>query len=66
MEIKENMSVLDLIEEMGKSGVLGAGRVSKATQLFADSIKDEDTSIFFKCCRPSGTRGTSKNNFLIL
>ncbi|MEL7669629.1 deoxyhypusine synthase [Methanobacterium sp.] len=60
MEVKENMSVLDLIEEMGKSGVLGAGRVSKATQLFADSIKDEDTSIFLSVAGPLVPGGLRK------
>jgi len=60
MEVKENMSVLDLIEEMGKSGVLGAGRVSKATQLFADSIKDEDTSIFLSVAGPMVPGGLRK------
>ena len=60
MEVTENMSVLDLIEEMGKSGVLGAGRVSKATQLFADSIKDEDTSIFLSVAGPMVPGGLRK------
>ena len=60
MEVKENMSVLDLIEEMGKSGVLGAGRVSKATHLFADSIKDEDTSVFLSVAGPLVPGGLRK------
>ena len=60
MEVTENMSVLDLIEEMGKSGVLGAGRVSKATQLFADSIKDNDTSIFLSVAGPMVPGGLRK------
>ncbi len=60
MEVTENMSVLDLIEEMGKSGVLGAGRISKATRLFADSIKDEDTSIFLSVAGPMVPGGLRK------
>jgi deoxyhypusine synthase len=60
MEVKENMSVLDLIGEMGKSGVLGAGRVSKATHLFADSIKDEDTSVFLSVAGPLVPGGLRK------
>ena len=60
MEVKENMSVLDLIEEMGKSGVLGAGRLSRATQLFADSIKDKDTSIFLSVAGPLVPGGLRK------
>ena len=60
MEVTGNMSVLDLIEEMGKSGVLGAGRVSKATQLLADSMKDEDTSIFLSVAGPMVPGGLRK------
>jgi len=60
MEVTENMSVLDLIEEMGKSGVLGAGRLSKATKLFADSIKDNDTSIFLSVAGPMVPGGLRK------
>jgi deoxyhypusine synthase len=60
MEVTENMSVLDLIEEMGKSGVLGAGRVSKATHLFADSIKDRDTSVFLSVAGPLVPGGLRK------
>ncbi len=60
MKVTENMSVLDLIEEMGKSGVLGAGRLSKATKLFADSIKDGDTSIFLSVAGPMVPGGLRK------
>jgi len=60
MEIKENMSVLDLIEEMNKSGVLGAGRLAKATKLFANSIKDEDTTIFLSIAGPLVPGGLRK------
>lgn len=60
MEIKGNMSVLDLIEEMGKSGVLGAGRLAKATQLLADSIEDEDTTVFLSVAGPLVPGGLRK------
>ena len=60
MEVTGNMSVLDLIEEMGKSGVLGAGRVSKATQLLANSMKDKDTSIFLSVAGPMVPGGLRK------
>lgn len=60
MEITDKMSVLDLIDEMGKSGVLGAGKLSKATYLFADSIKDEDTAIFLSMAGPLVPGGLRK------
>jgi deoxyhypusine synthase len=60
MKIKGNMSVLDLIEEMGKSGVLGAGRLAKATQLLANSIEDEETAIFLSAAGPLVPGGLRK------
>jgi len=60
MKIKENMSVLDLIDEMEKSGVLGAGRLAKATQLFANSIKDEETAVFLSVAGPLVPGGLRK------
>jgi len=60
MEINGNMSVLDLIEEMGKSGVFGAGRLARATYLLADSIKDEETSIFLSIAGPLVPGGLRK------
>jgi len=60
MEINGNMSVLDLIEEMGKSGVFGAGRLARATHLLADSIKDEETSIFLSIAGPLVPGGLRK------
>ena len=40
MNLQDKMSVLELIEEMGKTGVLGAGRINHATHLFSKMIKD--------------------------
>lgn len=52
MNIKGNMSVLELVEEMGRSGVLGAGRMYRATKLMADVMKDEDTKVFLSVAGP--------------
>lgn len=60
MNITDKMSVLDLIEEMGKSGVLGAGKLSKATYLLADSIKDHETAIFLSMAGPLVPGGLRK------
>lgn len=60
MEINGNMSVLDLIEEMGKSGVFGAGRLARATHLLADSIKDKETAIFLSIAGPLVPGGLRK------
>lgn len=60
MNIKDMMSVLDLIEEMEKSGVLGAGRLGKSTRLFADSIKDDDVAVFLSAAGPLVPGGLRK------
>jgi deoxyhypusine synthase len=60
MEIKDTMTVLDLIEEMGRSGVLGAGKLARATHLLADSIEDEDTAIFLSVAGPIVPGGLRK------
>lgn len=52
LKIKDRMTVLELIQEMGKSGVLGAGRLARATQLLADSIENEETAIFLSVAGP--------------
>ncbi|MGZ7049490.1 MAG: deoxyhypusine synthase, partial [Methanobacterium sp.] len=52
IEIKDRMTVLELIDEMGNSGVLGAGKLAKASYLLADSIKDEDNAIFLSVAGP--------------
>lgn len=54
------MSVLKLIEEMGKSGVLGAGRLYRATQLLSQIIKDEDTLVFLSIAGPMVPGGLRK------
>lgn len=54
------MSVRELIEEMGKSGVLGAGRMHRATELLAQIIKDNDTKIFLSVAGPLVPGGLRK------
>jgi len=60
MEIKDKMSVLDLIEEMEKSGVLGAGRLARATHLFAETIEDQETTVFLSIAGPLVPGGLRK------
>lgn len=60
IKLKENMSVLELIEEMGRSGVLGAGRVYRATQLLAKMIEDPDTTVFLSIAGPIVPAGMRK------
>ncbi|MDR1819031.1 MAG: deoxyhypusine synthase [Methanobrevibacter sp.] len=52
MNVKKNMSIDELISEFELSGVLGAGRVGKATKLLSEMISDEDTKIFLSMGGP--------------
>ena len=52
LEITNNMTIADFIQQLDESGVLGAGRVAHATNLLADSMKDEDTKIFLSLAGP--------------
>ncbi|MGB9200968.1 deoxyhypusine synthase [Methanobacterium sp.] len=60
MDIREGMGVLELIEQMGKSGVLGAGRMYRATKLLAETLDDEDTAIFLSVAGPLVPGGLRK------
>lgn len=46
MELHEKMTVDMLVEEMNKAGVLGAGRIGKATELVAEMFSDPDYTVF--------------------
>lgn len=54
------MTTLQLIEEMGKSGVLGAGRMYRATELLAEVISDEETTVFLSIAGPMVPGGLRK------
>lgn len=60
LEIKENMKVSDFINQLDESGVLGAKRVSQATNLLAQSFKDEDTKVFLSLAGPMIPGGLRK------
>ena len=60
MNLQDKMSVLELIEEMGKTGVLGAGRINHATHLFSKMIKDDETTVFLSVAGPLVPGGLRK------
>ena len=41
------MNVSDLVDEMSKSGVMGAGKIAKAAEIWTKMRKDKDCRIFF-------------------
>lgn len=54
------MSINELLEEMGKAGVLGAGRIHRATKLMAEVMADEDTIVFLSVAGPMVPGGLRK------
>ncbi len=41
------MKASELVDEMGKSGVMGAGRIAKAAEIYSKMLQDKDCKIFF-------------------
>ncbi len=60
MDINGKMSVLELIDEMGRSGVLGAGRMFRATQLLSEILQDNETTVFLSVAGPLVPGGLRK------
>lgn len=60
INIKEGMSVSQLMEQFENSGVLGSGRVSRACNLLADMLKDENTRVFMSLGGPMVPGGLRK------
>ena len=52
LKLKKDMTVSELMEQFDKSGVLGAGRVARASNLLVDMINDEDMDIFMSLGGP--------------
>ena len=52
IDIDKGMKVSDLVDEFDKSGVLGAGRVSRACNILVDMIQDEDMNVFMSLGGP--------------
>lgn len=46
ISIKDKMTVNELILQMESSGVMGAGRISKAVSIFESMLRDKDCKIF--------------------
>lgn len=52
INIEKGMKVSELIRKMGKTGVLGAGRLARAVDIFNKMIKDKDCRIFLGVAGP--------------
>ena len=52
INVDNDMSVLDLLNQFDESGVLGAGRVARACNILADMIQDDDMNVFLSLGGP--------------
>ena len=52
INISKDMKISDLVNQFDRSGVLGAGRVARATNVLADMIQDEDMEVFMSLGGP--------------
>ncbi len=52
IDLKNEMTVSELIDEFDSSGVLGSGRLSRARKLLVDMINDDDMQIFLSVAGP--------------
>ncbi|MCX8175818.1 MAG: deoxyhypusine synthase [Candidatus Bathyarchaeota archaeon] len=57
MNIKPNMTVLELIESMNLCGVLGAGRVAKASKILLEMFTDKGYTTFLALAGPAVAGG---------
>ncbi|MEM4263996.1 MAG: deoxyhypusine synthase [Candidatus Woesearchaeota archaeon] len=47
IEVKKGMKVSELVSQMSGSGVMGAGRIAKASAIMKDMFADRECSVFF-------------------
>ena len=60
IRVRPGISVRELVEEMERSGVLGAGRVAKAARIVAEMFSDREYTVFLSVAGPlvpAGLRG---------
>ncbi|MBE6487977.1 MAG: deoxyhypusine synthase [Methanosphaera stadtmanae] len=60
LEIKKDMKISEFMDQLESSGVLGSRRISHATELLAESFKDEDTKVFLSIAGPMVPGGLRK------
>jgi deoxyhypusine synthase len=52
IRLEREISVRELVNRMRQSGVLGAGRIGKATEIMSEMIKDADYTVFLAMAGP--------------
>ena len=64
-KIKEDVSADELVKSMGKSGVMGSGRISRAADIMTTMFKDKECTVFLGAAGGGrdggpGSRGPSR------
>jgi deoxyhypusine synthase len=52
MHLKDGLTVGDLVSEMNKCGVLGAGKIGKAAEIVKEMFSDKDYTVFLTLAGP--------------
>ena len=52
LDVKKDMKVSELIEQFNQSGVLGSGRVARASNILSDMINDDEMNVFMSLGGP--------------
>ncbi len=60
MHLKGGLTVGELVSEMQKCGVLGAGNIGKATEIVAEMFSDKDYTVFLTLAGPLVPGGLRK------
>lgn len=47
IDVKKGMKAAELVEEMKKSGVFGAGKIARAAEILREMIEDKECRVFF-------------------
>ncbi|MFA5363758.1 MAG: deoxyhypusine synthase [Candidatus Bathyarchaeia archaeon] len=60
IQLKSGLTVGELVSEMQKCGVLGAGNIGKATEIVAEMFRDKDHTVFLTLAGPLVPGGMRK------
>jgi deoxyhypusine synthase len=60
LNIKPDITIVELLDEMAECGVLGAGRAGRAAQLLAEIFQDENYTVFLALAGPAIPGGLRK------
>ena len=60
IDVKPNITIVELLDGMAECGVLGAGRAGRAAKLLAEILQDPDYTVFLALAGPGVPGGLRK------